>query len=365
MKKVLWIGPIVHPSEVSKFAGISPAANKWQISLIECLQSIGWELTILSYIPNSIFPKGKFHVPPFRGKKTNFKTRQVGYFNVPFIRPLSLLKNHLSALEWEKDFDVVITYNNSFQNVKIGNYLKQKKCLWVSIVAEEEYVEGPDLTVFLSYGYFRKASIHNKMHLDGGVENFIGSEVYNLNKKVLLFSGALNKWTGIEKFALSFSRLNIPGCELHIYGKGNSAIINELVIGQSNIVMKGFVSDLTLEEACRNAFAFINPRPTDILGGETNFPSKVLEYLRYGKPILSSKTAGMAPYYENLLFYYDPNNPESLVKEIDKLLSVNADDKNALNKKIEDFCIEHSWDNQAARLIKEIEKVWDITDPLQ
>ena len=42
-----------------------------------------------------------------------------------------------------------------------------------------------------------------------------------------------------------------------------------------NIKNLGFLTDAELEQICKKASIFVNPRPSHILGNEYNFPSKL------------------------------------------------------------------------------------------
>lgn len=354
MKKVLWIGPVIKPEDIRKHPAISPAGNKWQSSFIKALENIGFSVVIFSYLPDPYFPKGRL-IPYYSGNALNNSMMQHSYVNLPFIREKSLAHNLKKSMHNLNDFDYVITYNGFIPHIKAAKLaISIFHTKWINIVADSDYVKGPDLNVFLSYGFYQKATIENKIHLDGGVEKYIGSEFTPLKKKILLFSGAINKWTGIEEFALDFSQLERDDFELHIFGKGESGHLKTLSSNFKNIILKGFVSEEELDRASKNSFAFINPRPLYIKGGEKNFPSKILEYLKYGKPIISSRTEGLAPYYDQLLFYYEPSQKASLNDVLNEINSINNDDFCQYQKKLRTFCENHSWNQQAHSLMNEI-----------
>lgn len=354
MKKIIWVGPlIVEPKKLNHFKAISPAANKWQNSFIEALNRNGVFDYSLCYLPEPFFPKGSIF-PSYHDSKKNSKS--VSYINTPFLRNYSLslaLKNELI----KQDYDYIITYNSLNPHVSLGQFAQKKmKKKWINIVADDKYVQGPYLTVFLSYGYYKTADISNKIHIDGGVEQLLDVDevVKTDKKKIILFSGALNKWTGIEDFAIQFNQCDINDIELHIYGKGNSEIINNAAKKNKNIILNGFVNDKELDFAMRKCDAFINPRPVDIIGGDNSFPSKLLLYLKYGKPIISTKTLGLAPYYDDFLLYYDPFDSDSFIKVIKKFKALEKDELEFLRDKMSVFAVSHSWDNLSKKFINEL-----------
>ena len=68
-----------------------------------------------------------------------------------------------------------------------------------------------------------------------------------------------------------------------------------------------------------------------------NFPSKILEYLSYCKPVISTWTYGLSPEYRKVLNVVDSDNPMDLANEIKKVFkwsNTNFNDNNLIIKKI-------------------------------
>ena len=235
----------------------------------------------------------------------------------------------------------------------MGKYAQKHHKKWINIVADDIYSDGPDLTVFLSYGYFMQVNLKNKIHIDGGIDSLklpIKNRSYRKSPKIILYAGIINKRNGIEKFALHFNKLNLKDIELHIYGKGNSNLLRKLSLINAKIKLHGFVSKMELEKAMNNCTAFINPKLLKIQGRESDFPSKILEYLKFGKPVISSKQIGIAPYYNDFLTYYDPDNIQSLKDAISSCLNLNNEDAKIFRERLQEFQKEHNWNSLAKKL---------------
>jgi glycosyltransferase involved in cell wall biosynthesis len=356
MKKVLWIGPIVDNSDMKFHPAISPAANKWQLSFIKALQD-QIETDIFSYLPEPVFPKGKI-LPKYTNILNGFNVIHIKYLNLPFIRKISIVISILLKIDFKKQYCYVFTYNNYFEHKLVAKYLQYfSKTRWVNIVADERYCRGPELTIFLSYGYFKLADIKNKFHLDGGVEiDDKKLALYNCNnhfeKKIILFAGALNRWTGIEKFANSFSQLDDKkhnNYELHIYGKGNSEFLDSLAEVNPRIKIFGFVDNEVLQNAMISCHIFCNPRPLSLKKSDFNFPSKILSYLEYGKPILSTRHTSFSPNYYDIIFFYDESISD-LSKQLDRISNMLEDDVLSLKKKISEFNLKNTWSKKVKNL---------------
>ena len=355
--KILFIGPIVENCDVSGSEAVSPAANQWQLDLIEGLVENGVEVSVLSYLPERAWPKGRLYVQnkPFIDPTCSFT--YVGYANIPVVRFSILRYKFIRALQSicnndDSRPDFLITYNATEPNCGVGHYFQEKyNGKWISIIADGYSQGKPDSEIFLSYGYFRKSQLFHKLHLDGAPPVFQGEKVLQPARKIIIYSGSLDIWTGIENFVKQFSELNLSEFELHIYGKGQNSEIARIADNNQNISLKGFVPSVELSNASKKAFAFVNPRPTHLPGVENNFPSKILQYISFGKPILSTKTKGISPLYDELLNYYDPQDITTLQKQFLHLSTLTRVNLLDIFEKSKLFCERNTWKNHAAKIV--------------
>jgi len=359
---IVWIGPLQDPDDCGLLRGASPAAIMWQREFIRALDYYGAAVELLSYLPEPYFPKGRLY--PRYGKRVPGVTgSHVSYINLPLIRSKSLAERLIKATEtialhgaW------CITYNCLPAHTEVARFLKRKGVKWINIVAENEYAMEADWNVFLSYGHYLRANFENKYHLDGGVyicdQHSVLSKSMNLTEgfmsanKILLFSGTISRWTGVNEFAQMFSTLKSPfynQLEFHVYGKGRSGILQGLAAQDSRIKLFGYVPNAELIKAMNSCYAFVNPRPLNIPGGDTNFPSKLLTYIPFTKPIISTKTEGLAPYYDTLLFYY--KGLGDLGDVLMRISNLGSDDLKILSDKMNAFIEEHSWNSVVGRFI--------------
>lgn len=355
--KILWIGPIVPKNDAEKFINMSQASINWQNNMINGISKVITEIITLSYIPESYFPRGRL----FPNIKSNNNIKYCDYINIPIIRNISLYKNIIEEIKNNNDANYVITYNSIKAHVVAANYARKKYGMkWINIVADDDHVVGPDLTVYLSYGYFKSSNISNKIHIDGGIEStviFKNDKVKKKDKKIILYCGNINKWTGIESFAIEYSKLKLVNVELHIYGKGGSTRLKRLTTENSNIKLMGFVSNEVLDEAMMKCDAFVNPRPLDLKGSDKNFPSKILHYLKYAKPVMSTRVKGLAPHYDKIIYYYDPKNGNSIKKTIEKIIHIDNEDKEKNRLSLVNFTKQNTWDDKAEVLIDRLLKI--------
>jgi len=112
----------------------------------------------------------------------------------------------------------------------------------------------------------------------------------------------------------------------------------------------GWVSPATLDEICRSATAFLNPRPPAHGLSLASFPSKLMTYLAYGKPAVSTWTPGLADAYKDLLLVADGETPRAFAAAIDRAVSMDIPSRDLLRRKIRAFLVPgRLWETQGLR----------------
>ncbi len=354
MKKVLWIGPIVYPDDIGNYKAQSAAANVWQLGFISGLIENGYQIENVSYVPYSTWPRGPLWIGANKSREILIGLNQTSctYLNLTGIREvwlgltiLFILIRNFRATE----FLCFITYNPTLRHrIPVILYSLYHKIKWISILADNFTKGRPHFTLFLSYDYFKRFKKPNKYFLDGGISN-TGIHFHQPLKspKILLYAGSQSNVTGLRDFVFFFKTIELEDFELHIYGNQSDKEIKELCNSSKNIKQFGFVEDEVLNKACEQAFAFINPRPKSNIAN-TTFPSKILYYIQYEKPIISTNTGTLAKKYNDLIFTYEHGNISSFVSVLDKIGSI---DLAQYSKKIQDFKTEYSWKNQIKKFI--------------
>lgn len=353
MKNIIWVGPDLPVNKKLEDSKISAAAYYWQSSFKNALVSNGVNLISISYEIDRIWPFGKLFVRAnkFESNSSYF----VSYLNIYKIREIWIAIAILTKSFKFSNYDV-ITYNSLSRNIYFILLRKKlfKKTEWYSILADDYVKFNPDFLIFLSYGYYKTYKHNNKYHFNGALDKnkIFSSKTIMKNPNILLYSGAISEWTGINDFVEIFSESsNLINWELHIYGKGDISVIKKYINSNKKIKYFGFVEEQALINAARIARAFINPRPINIASGENNFPSKLMFYLSFGKYIISTKTEGLSPEFDSLLIYSNFDHPYSL-KEI--LLNIENEKYQNKLKLITDFQLNNTWEKKVAKLLSEI-----------
>jgi len=360
---IIWLGSVINEAAMLSMRGVSLAANLFQRSLISALCLNGINVRIIGHIPESLWPRGRFLLKSTPEMLSpNIKGDLVSYLNVPFLREKDIGRRYLKSLRgFCEKFGkptAVFSYNTSTPIRVIGEYAQRKLGIpWVCIMADGEEPEGADGLVFLSWGKYSKSVQKTRLHLDGGVPGFHGpvdrqAKPKNSFKQTVMFAGSMGLHAGVDFLVNAFRRISNKNAELLICGKGKNRYVEDAAYLDPRIKVLGAVTEERLDELFRLADIFVNSNRSTFPNNRNNFPSKVLEYLSYGKPVISTWTEGLSPEYRKILTVLENETPECLARAIENVLQWDAAQFIEFRKRAADFMESKIWDAQAKRLIE-------------
>jgi glycosyltransferase involved in cell wall biosynthesis len=360
--RLVWLGPIVDESTLAASPAVSPAANRWQQAVIQAINGQGGDVFIIGHLPEPVWPRGQLWInKSMASLPPNLNGSIAEYFNFPKLRNRSIAKGYHQAYDLyhaqHGNPTLLLAYNASPANDYLAQSIRKRHGIpWIAIVADDEAPKAADGYVFLSWSYFTSFQSDFKIHLDGGVSRLpsqIPMPKADYQPRVALYSGAMNQYGGVELLVEAFHNVTRPGAELWLCGKGQNAAVNRAIAQDTRIKSLGFVSEEKLINLSKQADIFVNPRPSSIPGNERNFPSKILEYLTFGKPVVSTWTPGLAPEYRDVLIVPDEENPQFLAQTIDRVFAWECQDLENYFSCTKRFLeTTRTWELQARRLLE-------------
>lgn len=140
-------------------------------------------------------------------------------------------------------------------------------------------------------------------------------------KKIIMYAGTIHEKYGIKKLIKAFKKVNVLECELWIFGEGDSLefIKNEEKI-DSRIRYKGTKTKEEILELEKQVSLLINPRPTTEEFTKYSFPSKTLEYMASGTPLLTTKLAGIPKEYFKYIYTFENEDIYEMSKKIEEII---------------------------------------------
>ncbi len=200
-----------------------------------------------------------------------------------------------------------------------------------------------DYFVFLSKHMVEYLQINKPYCVMEGISSENNYTVeYNPQRKVILYTGTLHKKFGVINLLDAFSLIRGEDFELIICGIGDSE--NEILRAaekDNRIKFKGQLIHDEVLQLQKKATVLINPRQNNEEFTKYSFPSKNLEYLSSGVPLIAYKLDGIPDEYDDYIIYPDSNSIEDLAKCIENICNLNEEERRQIGTKAKKFVSEN------------------------
>ena len=138
--------------------------------------------------------------------------------------------------------------------------------------------------------------------LEGHADITMGQKVPSPDKKVsprrVFYAGGVSRQYGLADLTEGFLLADIPNAMLEIYGPGDYVKeLQAIADTHDNVYYGGMLLNTQIVEKEQEAALLVNPRPTHEEFVKYSFPSKTMEYMASGTPVLTTKLPGMPKEY--------------------------------------------------------------------
>ena len=185
------------------------------------------------------------------------------------------------------------------------------------------------------------------------------TERYEIKEKEIIFySGSLAYSSGIIDLIDVIEEINNQSVELWICGKGEAAkIVENRSINNKRIRYYGFVTKEKVDELRSYSTLLVNPRKNVGDFTKYSFPSKTMEYMTSGKPIIMYKLEGIPDEYWDYIYCINDITKEALREKIEEVISIPYQKRISLAKKAQNFVISKKNEYvQSKKIIKLMEE---------
>ena len=159
-------------------------------------------------------------------------------------------------------------------------------------------------------------------------------------EKCIIYTGTLNYQFGIMNLLTAFSKINSPNIKLIICGYGQA---EEMILKKqkedNRIIFLGKLDrekTLSLQKA---ATVLVNPRQNNEEFTKYSFPSKTMEYLVSGVPVVAYKLDGIPDEYDEYLNYVEENTPEALAKKLIQICDMSQQERTEMGRRGREFVL--------------------------
>jgi len=123
-----------------------------------------------------------------------------------------------------------------------------------------------------------------------------------------------------------FRKANIENAQLHIYGPGDYVEeLQQIAQMDPRVVYGGMLMNSEIVEKEMEATLLVNPRPTNEEYVKYSFPSKTMEYMASGTPVLTTVLPGMPKEYHPYVYLLEDETSEGIAEALKAVLG-NSDE---------------------------------------
>jgi len=169
-------------------------------------------------------------------------------------------------------------------------------------------------------------------------------------EKTCIYAGGLYEKYGVKNLVEAFKLLNQDDVQLHLYGAGD---LEEYLKESDDDRIKyfGVVENEKIVEEEIKATLLINPRFSNEEYTKYSFPSKNMEYMASGTPILTTKLPGMPKEYYEYIYLFEEETIEGMKNKLEQILKLSAINLNKKGKEAKEFVLKNKNNIMQARKI--------------
>ncbi len=360
-------------------AGVQTAANKFQWAIINGLSEQNEHpFKILNSLYIGSYPKRyrKLKIPSFPFSHTEgADDYNVGFVNLTVYKTFSKyigLKEKLD--QWVKETNgeeqVILAYAMTSPFVELLGYIKKKYpqvvcCLVVPDLPEYMNVSSRERKIYrymkdVQAKHFKKnlkdvdcyvlLTDYMKEWFDWDVQYTVIEGIASIQppnpedmpsfvEKKILYAGMIEKKYGVTALAEAFTQIHAPDWTLELFGSGSALPeIEEMSRKDPRIVLRGMVPNDVVVKEQRKAALLVNPRNDQQEFTKYSFPSKVIEYMSSGTPMIGYKLSGMPDEYVPH-FIQIPQTQTGMKDTLEKAMALSPEERKQIGSSAREFIL--------------------------
>ena len=168
----------------------------------------------------------------------------------------------------------------------------------------------------------RKPYVILEGHSDISMRERVPSPEKKTSPRICFYAGGVSRQYGLANLVEGFREADIPNARLHIYGPGDYVEeLQEIAENDPRIFYGGMLLNTQIVEKEQEATLLVNPRPTDEEYVKYSFPSKTMEYMASGTPVLTTVLPGMPKEYYPYVYLLPDESAAGIAGTLKQVLS--------------------------------------------
>lgn len=364
----------------NSLGGVQNAANKFQWGIVDGLDKIeGVNCKILNSLYVGSYPKryNTLRIPTFEfAHSKGAKDLNVGFTNLTFFKTVSRYYSIKKEVKkWASndngDKKAIIAYAMTSPFVEILDYTKKNYpqivcCLVVpdlpqymnaSLIDNKFYklakkcqirhfkkrLRTTDCYVFLTEYMKEWFEWDVKYTVVEGISSKSKNDNFEVNqtdkKKSILYAGMIEERYGVVDLVKAFMKIDDEEWSLELFGNGTSVDeVKKLAEQDSRIHLRGLAPNEKVISEQKKVELLVNPRNDTQSFTKYSFPSKVIEYMGSGTPMIGYKLSGMPDEYTEY-FYCVDNNENGLYNTLKTAIELSSEERKELGIRAQKFVL--------------------------
>ena len=373
--------------ELFSHVKVKPAfqSQKYHRLLIEGLAA-GAEVDVVANPPvnRSLMDRAVIRLP----QETEGGAR---YHNLPAVRdPILKMLNVAFGTFWKtwklarKDSVVVVDCLNRIAALSAQLAARARGCRCVGIVTDlPDMLEGSRFSKAMANYVIRhctdyvllteamnrylnktgKSYVVLEGHADITMREKIPSMARKGRERICLYAGGVSKQYGLGYLVEGFRKADLPNARLHIYGPGDYVEELQAIAAQDDrILYGGMLLSSEVVEKEMEATLLVNPRPTDEEYVKYSFPSKTMEYMASGTPVLTTRLPGMPEEYYPHVFFIEEESADGVAEALKRVLAHSDEELFQKGQAAREFALEGRNNVvQAQKILNLLSKEQEVT----
>lgn len=162
-------------------------------------------------------------------------------------------------------------------------------------------------------------------------------------KKIVLYAGKVSSTFGVDKLVEAFLQSNLcDSVQLYVCGDGDYADELKKIASENTCIHYfGSFPHYKVLQMEVQASLLVDPRPSNMEFVKMSFPSKIIEYMASGTPVLTTNLPCFSEEYKKFQYRIDDESVEGIKKALEHVFSLSDFERNIKGKNAKKFIMDN------------------------
>jgi glycosyltransferase involved in cell wall biosynthesis len=180
--------------------------------------------------------------------------------------------------------------------------------------------------------------------LEGHADISMKEKLPSMDKKqpvrTVFYAGGVSRQYGLADLTEGFLQSDLPNTRLEIYGPGDYVKeLQSIAEKDPRVFYGGMLLNTEIVEREQEATLLVNPRPTHEEFVKYSFPSKTMEYMASGTPVLTTRLPGMPKEYYPHVYFIEEESADGIASALKTVLGRSDEELFRKGQEARDFVL--------------------------